>query len=112
MANIQIDSRYIPFFEQLQEVFKSHDILLSERSTGLLRLATEAWFEDPELAKSLSVPQVQQELIVKQIIAAAILDPHVVRARLRHEQVNFGSMLVALGAAGRRILRPFQDKGF
>jgi hypothetical protein len=41
MADIEIDSQYLPMFSALMEVCRQRNVALSEHSIGLLYLATD-----------------------------------------------------------------------
>ena len=73
MARIDIKEQYLPFVAELMTICRQNDVVLSEHSAGLLYLATEAWFEDPELLRSVMGSNSDRRKLAKRSSARLIL---------------------------------------
>lgn len=110
MAIVVIRPWYRPFLNELVFACERTGAPLSARARQLLALAVESWFEDREFeaTEPRHLSPMQQRELAREVFKEVLQDSHLEDARRTRRQVSFGSLLAALGDAGRKILR----KGF
>jgi hypothetical protein len=132
MARVVIDPDYEPFVGELEFRCRAAGIRLTEHATGLLRLAAEAWMEDPVVLKlqpptqpkvprptpppplpspEWNTPEGRRGLALK-ILDHTVREPHIRTLRERGQPVPFHVLLFALAQSGKDRLQEFIEKGF
>jgi len=100
---------YRRLVNQLGQLGRERKIIFSQHSERLIVLSVEAWFEDPIRSnRENSRDQDAMERLAIQIFTAALEDQHISDDLERRGEVSFGSLLVSLSDAGKRII----GKGF
>lgn len=92
---------------QLVQLSRERGIFFTQNSERLIILAAEAWLEDP-IPSNREIPQENRASLALQIFASALEDQHITDDIKKSGEVSFGSLLVSLSDAGKRII----GKGF